>query len=148
MTRRAFLAFAAVIGASAGALIIDRGPALRLRKAARRLEGFGRSPADRLRTRYAWLPAEPSAFDRYVTDYERHFGRLARGRFSIPRSDFFTRFLLCTNFFTGDDGQARDGVTIQYTGFYEPATSPCHNPLARRPPSDAELADLASRRAS
>lgn len=136
MTRRAFLA----IVAGAGVLIVARESGWeRLRKAVRKLEGFGRAPADRLRNHYAWIAVEPSAFDRYVTDYERHFGRL--GRLSIPRSDFFTRFLLCTTFFM--KASAHDGEPVSYVIFYEPTTSPCYNPLANRPPSDAELANPA-----
>jgi hypothetical protein len=136
VTRRAFLAILASIAAGAAALIVARESGLeRLRKAVRKLEGLGRAPVDRLHDHYAWLAVEPSAFERYVTDYERHFGWL--GRFSISRSDFFTRFLLCTNFFT--NASAREGEPVRYAIFYEPTTSPCYNPLANRPPSDAEL---------
>jgi hypothetical protein len=140
VTRRAFLAILASIAAGAGALIVVRESGLAsLRNAVRKLEGFGRAPVERLRNHYAWLAVEPSAFERYVTDYERHFGRL--GRFSIPRSYFFTRFLLSTSFFM--NASALEGEPVRYAVFYEPTTSPCYNPLASRPPSDAELANPA-----
>jgi hypothetical protein len=128
---------AVALAAGAGALVAGPESAVeRLRKAVLQLEGFGRAPAERLRHHYAWMAVEPSAFDSYVTDYERHFGRI--GRLSVPRADFFTRFLLCTNFFTKPSNSPDGEEPVRYTIFYEPTTSPCYNPLARRPPSDAE----------
>lgn len=135
MTRRAFLAVVVAIGA--GALGWRHESALeRVRRAARQLEGLGRAPAERLRRHYAGMAIEPSAFERYVADYERHFGRL--GRFSVPRTDFFIRFLLCTNFFAMPGAAPAGEGLARYAVFYEPTTSPCYNPLARRPPADAE----------
>jgi len=141
MTRREFLAVMAGVatGATALAVVVRSGwQSERFRRSLRRLEGFGRSPAARLRSHYAWLAVEPAAFDSYIRDYERYFKRL--DRFSIPDPDFFTRFLLSTNFFMNGGSHVRNGERVSYSVFYEPSVSPCYNPLASRPPSDTELA--------
>jgi hypothetical protein len=140
MTRRGFLAIASALTATASSvlLVADRVRPASLVDHLRRLEGFGRLPLARLREHYAWLPVNPSTFEQYVTAYEHHFGRLSR--FSIPHGDFYTRFLLCTDFFPTRAADPDNQTPVQYTGFYFPLESPCNNPLAQPPPSDAELA--------
>lgn len=139
MTRRAFLAVGAAVAATAAGVwsVADRVRPESLWTHLRRLEGFGRAPVDRLRAHYAWLAVDPAAFDQYVNGYQRYIGPV--GRFSIPRGDFYTRFLLCTDFFSrAAGGESREPVG--YTGFYYPPESPCYNPLAQGPLTDAELA--------
>ena len=135
MKRRAFLVIAGGLAATAvGSFALAR--RLRIGRVSdlSRLEWFGLQPATRLRYRYRWLDIEPAAFDSYVADYERSFGRL--DRLSIPQPSFFTRFLLSTNFFAARRPQ---GKPVAYTTFYLPGATPCFNPLAQPPPSDAEL---------
>jgi hypothetical protein len=138
MTRRGFLAIAAATTAVIAGVwsIADRVRPESLFTHLRRFEGFGRAPADRLRAHYAWLNVDPQAFDEYLAAYQRVFGRLTR--VSIPRSDFYTCFLLCTDFFPKRESQPESAV--RYTGFYYPPESPCYNPIAQPPPTDAELA--------
>ena len=145
MTRRAFLAIAAAITAtSAGVLAVaDHVRPDSLAWHLRRFEGFGRTPLARLQAHYGWLHVDPAAFDSYLSVYQRFFGRLSR--LSIPAGDFYTRFLLSTDFFARLATDPAFREPVRYTGFYHPAESPCYNPLAQSPPSDAELAKPASR---
>jgi hypothetical protein len=141
VTRRTFLMVGAGLTAlGAGAvLVVGRIGWWRIRTnldRMERLEGFGRTPADRLRRHYAWLAMDPAAIDSFLADYRRVFGPI--DRFSRPRPDFYTAFLLSTNFFTAQARVAR-GEPVTYAVFYEPAASPCYNPLAQPPPSDEEL---------
>lgn len=132
MTRRRFLIIAAA-GASAiaafSAVVVHRAGGVA--EVARRLEGFGRHLVDRLRTRYASLGIRDDVFGSYVADYERLTG--PSGRFSIPDREFYTRFLLSTDFF------AAGGPNARYVAYYFPERTPCFNPLAGPPPSDREL---------
>jgi hypothetical protein len=136
MTRRRFLLWVAGVAGTAVVIVVVGWRSPRMAWALTRLEGFGKLPAAKLRTHFPWLAADPAVFDGYVKDYEHYIGRLTR--FTIPDPDFYTRFLLSTTFFTsgGDSAQARP---VAYTSFYEPGVSPCYNPLAGSPPSDAEL---------
>ncbi len=138
MTRRTFLALTtALAGTGIGAVAIARQVRTRgLEYYVSRIQWLGFEPVDRLRRHYSWLTVEPATLTRYVKDYQRYFGPLTR--WSIPRPDFYTRFLLSTDFFT----RPRDVATppsLAYSGFYFPEQSPCYNPLAQKPPSDSEL---------
>ena len=136
MNRRAFLVIAGGLAATAvGSLALARRLRVRSVSDLNRFEWFGLQPATRLRYRFRWLDVEPAAYDSYVADYERSFGRL--DRFSIPQPSFFTRFLLSTNFFAT---RPRDGKPVTYTTFYAPGLTPCYNPLAQPPLSGSELA--------
>ena len=132
---------AVATGALAGAVAVARraGPRGLLAELPR-LEGFGRSPHGRLRAHYAWLTVEPAAFDQYLADYQRVFGPLHR--FSLPPVDFYTRFLLSTTFFPQTALRSASHEPISYTAFYFPRGRACFNPLAQRPPSDAELTSV------
>ena len=147
MTRRGFFAIAAALAATGSGILLvaDRVRPASLFDHLRRLEGFGRLPLARLREHYAWLPVAPSTFEQYVTTYQQYFGGLSR--FSIPQTDFYTRFLLCTDFFPTRAADSNSQAPVQYTGFYFPQESPCGNPLADQPPSDAELAGSSRPRA-
>jgi hypothetical protein len=140
MNRRGFLALVTAAAATAGGVlaVADRVRSEGLRQHLRRLEGFGRTPLERLRGHYAWLNADPAAFEAYVKNYQQYFGPL--GRFSLPRSDFYPRFLLCTDFFARQAADPNGTAPVRYTGFYHPNQSPCFNPLAQPPPTDEELA--------
>jgi hypothetical protein len=140
--RRAFLAVVAGVtavgaGAAVAARLIGWRRLTRNLGRLERVEGFGRMPGDRLRNHYSWLAVDPAAFDSYVRDYQRFYGPL--DRFSIPRPDFYTAFLLSTDFFTSHGAHQTKGSPVTYAVFYEPAASPCYNPLAQPPPSDEEL---------
>jgi hypothetical protein len=136
MNRRSFLAIAGAFAAAAvGSLAVIRTAGVgRLGGQLARLDWFGLQPATRLRYRYRWLDIEPAAFNSYLADYQRHFGRL--DRFSIPQPSFFSQFLLSTNFFST---RRAPGTPVAYASFYAPGATPCFNPLAQAPPSDAEL---------
>ena len=136
MNRRSFLAIAGAFAAAAvGSLAVIRTAGVgRLGGQLARLDWFGLQPATRLRYRYRWLDIEPAAFNSYLADYQRHFGRL--DRFSIPQPSFFSQFLLSTSFFST---RRAPGTPVAYASFYAPGATPCFNPLAQAPPSDAEL---------
>jgi len=135
MTRRAFLAITGGLALLAGGSVAaSRVGAERFRQLWNRVEGFGRTPSDKLRRHFAWLNAESNVFDRYVADYESQIGPLSR--YWIKDPTFYTRCLLSTSFFIQSDAT----IPVRYVVFYEPSTYPCINPIARRPPSDAELA--------
>jgi hypothetical protein len=62
----------------------------------------------------------------FEADYRRHVGALrARDRWS---DRIKAQFLLSTDFFRFDADETR---VISYVGFYDPAVTPCNNPLAR-----------------
>jgi len=140
MTRRAFLALAAAATATAATIVsvADKVRPESVFEHLRRFEGFGRTPLGRLQAHYAWLRVDPAAFESYLEGYQRVFGPLTR--FSLPRGDFYTRFLLSTDFFDGAATRAEAGAAVQFTGFYWPPDSPCYNPLAQPPPTDEEIA--------
>jgi hypothetical protein len=136
MKRRSFLAIISAFAATAvGWLVLERsrGSAYQDNQLSR-LDWYGLEPVTRLRYRYRWLDVEPAAFNSYVADYQRYFGRL--NRFSIPQSLFFSQFLLSTNFFSR---QRQAGTPVVYTSFYAPGATPCFNPLAEPPPAETEL---------
>lgn len=138
MTRRGFLALVGgALTAAAGAVIVVRDVAWRrIGRGVRRLERYVRDPGERLRDRYAWLGVDPGAFERYLADWQEAFGPLQRR--ADPGPEFFTRFLLSTDFFDDPELQ-KSGGPVHYTGFFEPGGTACYNPFAQPPPSDAEL---------
>jgi hypothetical protein len=136
--RRAFLAAAAGVTLSVGgALFVARRVRFgRVGWYLARFEEFGAGPVARLRRHYQWLAVSPAAFDDYAADYQRRFRPI--GHFSPSPPDFYTRFLLSTNFFT-NTAAATTRAPVTYTTLYAPGVTPCYNPLAQPPPSDAEL---------
>jgi hypothetical protein len=134
MTRRTFLILGgiAAVGASVMGWRLAAGDSLAALLS--RAEGIVRSPAARLRRHYAWLAIDPAAIDSYVADYGRAF-RL--WRFSALPADFYTRFLLSTDFFAIAAGPAAPTRPVRYTRFYDPDDRWCHNPLAGAPPGAA-----------
>lgn len=133
MKRRTFLAVVAggaAVGAAATVWRLAAGDTVASLFA--RLEGLVWSPAARLRRHYAWMSIDPAAIDRYVADY----GRVGRvGRFSALTSDFYTRFLLSTNFFAIAGTRSTARTNVVYTRFYDPNDRWCQNPLAGAPPA-------------
>ena len=139
MTRRRFLALVALATVSVGAGALTGWDRIaRNFGHLERLEGVGRHPRQRLRRHYAWLHVSEEAVGQYVADHERIYGRL--GRFSIVRPDFYTRFLLSTDFF-GPDRQHASGEPVRYVRLYEPLLGGCYNPLAQPPPTAEELSE-------
>lgn len=140
VTRRWVLgAGAASLAAGAGLVALARSAGSgRARDLLRRLEGLHLSPRERLRAHFPTLALGDEVLDRYLADHTRHLGPV--GRFSLVRPDFFSRFLLSTDYFLDAGASADPSRPIRYVAFYDPYVSPCWNPAARPPPSDAELA--------
>ena len=145
MTRRTFLLVAAgvtAIGTAVAAVKFRLGPR-RLGPHVRRLEGFGLSAAQRLRRHFAWLSLADGTIESYLAEHEVRFGTM--GRFARSEPNFYTRFLLSTDFYENGAERPRNGEPVRYVGFYDPDTAACYNPLATPPPSDAELGRAAGR---
>jgi hypothetical protein len=139
MTRRAWLMMLGAMAATAAGVVAvaDKVRPATLAQRFWRLEGFGSLPLDRLRAHYGWLPVEAGVLERYVSDYQRVFGPITR--LSVTGEDFFTRLLLSTDFFSRPAGTPSGNAPVRYMGFYYPSESPCYNPIAQGPPTDAEI---------
>jgi hypothetical protein len=75
---------------------------------------------------FAYLNVDPAALQAFQDDYRRHTGRhLDSGRWP---DQVQAQFLLSTDFFRFDADETR---LISYVGYYDPAVTPCNNPLAR-----------------
>jgi hypothetical protein len=85
-----------------------------------------RDPAqlvDALRRRFAYLELDEEGVRHYCRDYLRHIGP--------PRTterDFFSRFLLSSDFFANG---SEEGRNVRYVALYDPYLNPCANPFAR-----------------
>jgi len=122
-TRRAFLVIA---GAALGASAIGLGW-LRLAAGARpRRIGLG-GAAVLLLAHFDYLALEPGACATYVADLEARKGRLRPWQ-RLP-DDFFTRFLLSTDYFARGSREA--AAPVRYVAFYDPYERPCASPFAR-----------------
>lgn len=89
-------------------------------------KGRSRDPehlAAELRRHFHYLELDEASLARYVRDYLRH---LAPPDLAGP--DFYTRFLLSTDFFQNGADESR---TMQYVTFYDPYVTACRNPFAR-----------------
>jgi hypothetical protein len=75
---------------------------------------------------FPYLDIDPAALEAFEADYRRRTGRaLTRGAWSERVK---LQFLLSTDFFRFDADERR---RISYVGYYDPAVTPCNNPLAR-----------------
>ncbi len=92
---------------------------------ASRLLHIHQSPADRLRTEFQYLDIPEAVIDTYLKDYASMIEPISR--FSGLSDEFFTRFLLSTDFFQHNADTAR---TLAYVRLYGPQQSPCYNPCA------------------
>ena len=140
MTRRAWLMMIGAMAATAAGVVAVANKVRPATLAQRfwRLEGFGSLPLDRLRAHYGWLAVEAGVLERYASDYQRVYGPITR--FTITWEDFYTRFLLSTDFFSRPAATPSGDTPVRYMGFYYPDESPCYNPIAQGPPTDAEIA--------
>jgi len=128
MTRRRFLEVAALCGApvAAGSLAWSGSFEWFYGRASRRILALLQSPEERLRSHFAYLDLDPEGVTRYFADCERYRGGFSR-RMPLP-PDVYTNYLMSTDFFRSGADQSR---RVRYVGYYDPAVTPCNNPLAR-----------------
>jgi hypothetical protein len=128
ITRRTFLQIAGVCGTSIAAGAVMWNDSLRSLsvRAARRLDGFIRSPEARLRAHFDYLNIDLAGVSQFFSEYERTRPNFSR-RSPLPQ-DVYTRFLLSTDFFQRG---AQESRLVRYVLFYDPGLTPCYNPLAR-----------------
>lgn len=91
-----------------------------------RLWGARRSPAQKLMAHFHYLEIAPELAERYVEDYRAHVRDI--GRLDYAGDDFYSRFLLSTDFFQNGGDESR---TLSYVALYGPMITLCYNPLAR-----------------
>jgi hypothetical protein len=128
ITRRAFFR-AALVGAApltAAGVIWHDTLAWVIDRSGARLHAMLVSPEQRLRDHFWYLDLDPGGVRQYFIDCRRYLPTFS------PRlplgAEACTRYLLSTDFFRiGADERRR----VHYVGFYDPAVTPCNNPLAR-----------------
>jgi hypothetical protein len=126
-TRRRFLVFGA--GAAAvgtGAVFLWPGLRERVSTWGLRLARASQTPERKLIEHFDYLHIPDDVARSYVADYRANVRDV--GRLSELGSDFFTRFLMSTDFFQNGADESR---TLSYVACYGPTISPCYNPLAR-----------------
>jgi hypothetical protein len=135
ISRRAFLRTAALAALPLGAGVVAWRDSLAwfVSRASARVVAMARSPEDRLRAHFHYLTFDPAAAAQYVADLRYHNPAFSARQPLGP--DIHTQFLLSTDFFQHGADEQR---TIHYVGYYDPASTPCHNPLVRF--DDGELA--------
>ncbi len=126
-TRRALLLWSAAAGIAAIALVLNWSS---LRWHARTLwRGLPRAhqtPQQKLLLYFPYLKISEEVAESYVTDYGLRVH--AVGRLTELDDDFFSRFLMSTDFFQNGGDESRD---LQYVAIYGPSITPCYNPLAQ-----------------
>jgi hypothetical protein len=127
ITRRRFLKIAGyaaaplTIGAFAARTSITRA----VDRLSGRLVALVLSPGEQLRAHFSYLTLDGPGVGQYLADYQGYRGRLPR--FRPLSAEFYTRYLMSTDFFrTGAD----ESRTVRYVGFYDPDETPCSNPFA------------------
>jgi len=128
VSRRRFLAWFAAFGAALVAGLwftwpAGRGNAMSL---GRRLMRAHQTPERKLLAFFSYLKIPDEVARQYVSDYRAQVHDV--GRFSELGDDFYTRFLLSTDFF--QEG-ANESSTLGYVSIYGPTITPCYNPLAK-----------------
>ena len=128
ITRRRFLQVTALAGVpiAAGALAWYDSWRSQALRAARRLDGFVRSPEARLTAHFDYLNLDPAGVGQFFSDYER-FRPNFRRRSPLP-PDVYMTYLLSTDFFRDRADESRP---VKYVLFYDPDVTACYNPLAR-----------------
>ena len=135
MTRRGALTWLAGLGVAAGAVVagfrwnpfrLDAPPASPITSQP---AAAGARPEDgsaNTGTPFPDLQIDPAAIRAFERDYRTHRKRVlaADGWTDAVRA----QFLLSTDFFRFDGDESR---RITYVGYYDPAVTPCNNPLAR-----------------
>jgi hypothetical protein len=128
ITRRRFLQTAALAGVPIAAGALAWYPPLRSLslRAARRFDGFVRSPEARLRAHFEYLNLDGEGVRAFFTDYERYRSNFRHRSPLLP--DVYTTYLMSTDFFQRGGDESR---LVRYVLFYDPELTPCYNPLAR-----------------
>jgi hypothetical protein len=124
-TRRRFLIWGAAAGVAAlgiGALCKPAG----FRSLLQRLAHARQSPQSKLIAYFAYLKISEDVADHFVADYRKHVHDV--GRLSELDDDFYTRFLLSTDFFQNGADESR---ALGYVAIYGPTITNCYNPLAK-----------------
>ena len=127
ITRRNFLRTAAITGVPliAGAVFWRDSAEWVLSRSRARLSAIVHGPAEQLRAHFDYLDLDPEGVAKFFDDCQRH-GRGASRWFPL-HSDLYMRYLLSTDFF---QHRADESRRIQYIGLFDPAVTPCNNPLA------------------
>lgn len=130
MTRRTFLRVGASCGAAfaAGWLIWRESLTSVFSRGSERIGALVLSPEQRLYAHFRYLQLDPDGVRQYLADYSRYRDPLSR--YSRLPEDFYTRYLLSTDFFRWGADESRQ---VRYVAFADPYVSPCGNPLARPP---------------
>lgn len=123
-SRRAFLLAALLLGGAT--LFALPGTRRTLLSLPGRLWAARRSLAQKLLAHFHYLHIPEELAERYAADYRAHVRDL--GRLDFPGNDFYTRFLLSTDFFQNGGDESR---TLSYVALYGPSITLCYNPLAR-----------------
>ncbi len=127
-SRRRFLAWTATLTAALVVGVIYRWPGARegASSLARRLMHAHQTPQRKLVAYFDYLKIPDALADQYVGDYRTHVHDI--GRLSELDDDFYTRFLLSTDFFQNN---ADESLTLTYVAIYGPTITLCYNPLAK-----------------
>ncbi|HEX2341287.1 MAG TPA: hypothetical protein VHI98_12485 [Vicinamibacterales bacterium] len=128
MTRRRFIGIAALCGApiAAGSLVWSEPVEWLYSRTAQRIRAFLQSPEERLRAHFDYLELDPDSVRSYFADCGRYRHGFSRRLPLAP--DVYTNYLLSTDFFRHGGDESR---RVRYVGYYDPAVTPCNNPLAR-----------------
>lgn len=127
-SRRKFLAWTAALGAGlvGGALALFPAARENARSWAARLAHSGSAPKAKLLAHFDYLKISDEVAERYVADYSANVREV--GRLSELGLDFYTRFLLSTDFFQHGADESR---ALEYVAIYGPTITLCYNPLAK-----------------
>jgi hypothetical protein len=98
----------------------------RARTLGRRLSRARLTPKQKLLEFFGYLKISDEVADEFISDYRAHVRDV--GRMSELGEDFYTRFLLSTDFFQNGADESR---ALTYVAIYGPTITPCYNPLAR-----------------
>jgi hypothetical protein len=101
-------------------------------RGSERIVALALTPEQRLYAHFRYLQLDPEGVRQYLADYALHQQPLSR--YSRLPEDFFTQYLLSTDFFRWGADESRQ---LHYVAFADPYVSPCGNILAR-PPAAAQ----------
>ena len=135
ITRRRFLGAATLaLAASAGGIAVLDWLGLRTwaRWQMRGVENYARAyswaflePAERIRRHFDYLSIDEEGLQRFVADYERHYGKVTP-RATAANRVMYTKFLMSTDFFRNG---ADERKPVRYVALYDPYVSPCYVPF-------------------
>jgi hypothetical protein len=128
ISRRTFLRVVGVGAVPLGACVFTwrQSVAWVLGRSAAWVDAGLRSPERRLQAHFHYLNLDPADVTQFIADVRRYRPDLSLAHPLGPT--VHNLFLLSTDFFRyGADERRR----VHYVGFYDPAITPCNNPLAR-----------------